>query len=134
MENSSLTLLGATSAVQVWHDAEAHWLYVRWRGNYAIQTAEEGWELLLRCLHQQPCAMLLNDARHAATGWSGQEQWAGEALFPKLAQWGVRYVACVYPEALAARFSLDTTLGYTPQPFVAAFDDLATACTWLQQR
>ncbi|WP_170865284.1 hypothetical protein [Hymenobacter psychrotolerans] len=45
----------------------------------------------------------------------------------------MRYLACVYPQALAARFSLDATLISTPQPFMAAFEDLASACSWLQQ-
>ncbi|RYU81836.1 hypothetical protein [Hymenobacter persicinus] len=134
LENSSLTLLGDTTSVQIWYDAGARWLYVRWRGNYREQDAGAGWVLLLRCLRLQPCTKLLNDARDAVEGWAGREQWAGEALFPQLAERGVRSVACVYLEALAARFSLDTTLGSTPKPFVAAFDDLATACAWLQQR
>lgn len=133
MEDSGTTLLGATSAVQVWHDAAGRWLYVRWRGRYSEKAAAEGWELLLKCLQQQPCSKLLNDAREA-TSWAGREQWVGEALFPQLAQQGVRYLACVYPQALAARFSLDATLISTPQPFVAAFEDLASACSWLQQQ
>ncbi|OON68330.1 hypothetical protein [Hymenobacter sp. CRA2] len=134
MEDSRLTLLGATSAVQVWHDNEAQWLYVQWRGSFEEHSASEGWALLLQALQQRPCAKLLNDARYAATGWAGREQWVGETLFLKLAEAGVRYMACIYPAALAARFSLDTTLNSASQPFVAAFEDLATACSWLQQR
>jgi hypothetical protein len=76
---------------------------------------------------------VLNDARYAATGWRRHEQWAGETLFPLLAQSEVRYMACVYPAALAARFSLDATLDYTLRPFVVAFEDLATAYAWLQR-
>ena len=134
MENSSLIPLGETASVQVWYDASTRWLYVRWRGNYQEQDAVQGWEFLLRRLQQQPCTQLLNDARYAAHGWAGQEQWVGEALFPQLAAWGVRHVACVYPHDLAGRFSLDTTVTSISAPFVAAFDDLATACSWLQQR
>lgn len=134
MQNSCLTLLGETASVQVWHDAGARWLYVQWRGSYEHQHVGEGWALLLHCLHQHPCAKVLNDARGAATGWAGREQWVGTSLFPQLAQAGVRYMACVYPEALAARRSLDSTLDSTAQPFVTAFEDLATACAWLQQR
>jgi hypothetical protein len=50
-----------------------------------------------------------------------------------LVQVGVRHVACIYPEALPGRFSLEMTLHNTVQPFVASFEDLATACSWLQQ-
>ena len=120
--------------MQIWLDTQAQWLYVRWRGCYQEQMAEEGWAYLVQCLRQHPGPKLLNDARFAAHGWAGREQWAGEELFPQLAKWGVRYVACVYPHALPARFSLDTTLGLAPQPFLAAFDDLASACYWLQRR
>ena len=117
--------------MQIWYDAGPHWLYVRWRGGYTEHSAGEGWEFLLQCLHKHPCTKVLNDARDAADGWAGREQWVGRDLFPKLAQQGVRYVACIYPSALAARLSLDATLDSRPQPFVAAFEDLATACSWL---
>lgn len=30
----NLVLVGKAASVQVWHDAEARWLYVRWRGPY----------------------------------------------------------------------------------------------------
>lgn len=120
--------------MQVWYDTQARWLYVQWRGSYDEKVVGEGWQLLLECLNQHPCAKVLNDARYAATGWTGKEQWAGEALFPLLAQGGVHYVACVYPGALAARFSLDATLACAPRPFVAAFEDLATAYAWLQHQ
>jgi hypothetical protein len=126
--------LGETTSVQVWYDTGLQWLYVRWRGSYVEQTAGEGWEFLLRCLHAHPCTKVLNDAREAADSWAGREQWVGRDLFPQLAQRGVRYVACIYPTALAARSSLDVTLDSNLQPFVAAFDDLATACSWLQRK
>jgi len=134
VENNRLIPLGATASVEVWHDAEAQWLYVRWRGGYDETAAGKGWQFLLQCLNQHPCAKVLNDVRYATSSWAGKEQWAGEALFPLLAQGGVRYVACVYPAALAARFSLDTTLNCAPQPFVAAFEDLASAYAWLQHQ
>jgi hypothetical protein len=134
MEHSPLTWLGETTAVQVWWDASAQWLYVRWRGAYAVEAADTGWAFLLQYLQQHPCPKLLSDAREAATGWAGQETWAGEALFPALGHAGVQYVACVYPSALLARVSLDATLATAPQPFLAAFEDVATACSWLQRQ
>lgn len=134
MEDSSLVSLGDRPSVQIWYDTQAQWLYVQWRGSYQERAVGEGWEFLLQCLHQHPSAKLLNDARFAATGWAGREEWAGEALFPQLAAHGVRYIACVYPVALLARFSLDAMLDSTRQPFVAAFEDLATAYSWLLQR
>ena len=129
-----MTFLGETSAVQVWQDATAQWLYVRWRGRYDFHAAGESWSFLVQCLQQHPCPKLLNDARDAATGWTGRETWAGESLFPLLGQAGVQYMACVYPTALSARFSLDATLTTASQPFVAAFEDVATACSWLEQQ
>lgn len=132
LENSRLVLLDAAPSVQIWHDTQASWLYVRWRGPYQPASVQAGWALLVQCLRQQPCTRLLNDARYAAA-WVGHEQWVGESLFPKLAEAGVRYVACVYPKALAGRFSLELTLRSTARPFVASFEDLATAYAWLHQ-
>jgi hypothetical protein len=134
LANSSLTFLGTTVAIQVWHDADAQWLYARWRGPYEHHAAGEGWALLVECQRQYGCAKLLNDAREAATGWSGREQWACEKLYPQLAQAGVHFVACIYPRASSGHFSLDTTLVNASHHFVAVFEDLAMACSWLQQQ
>lgn len=50
-----------------------------------------------------------------------------------LAQAGVQHMACIYPQTLPGRASLDMTLHSTAQPFVASFENLATAYAWLRQ-
>ncbi len=107
----NLVLVGEAASVQVWHDAEVRWLYVRWRGPYEPRAAQEGWALL-QCLHRQPCTQALNDARFA-TAWAGQEHWAGTSLFPMLVHAGVQHMACVYSQTLPGRASLDMTLHST---------------------
>lgn len=134
MEHRRLLALGETTAVQIWHDTQTQWLYVRWRGTYAEPLADEGWAFLLRCLHEHPCTKVLNDARYATAGWAGREHWVGNTLFPQLAQHGVHHVACLYPKALAARASLTIALEHSRHPFMAAFEDLATAYAWLLRK
>jgi hypothetical protein len=102
--NSHLALLGTAALVQIWHDAEADLLYVRWHGPYEPATAQAGWAQ--GCLRRQPCARVLNDTQRA-TVWPGREQWVGQALFLTLAAGGGQYMACVYLETLPGHVSLD---------------------------
>lgn len=132
-DESALRELGATPALTVYYDTANRWLYADWRGAYEPLTARQSAALLVECLRAYPCRQLLNSTQHVTSGWSGQEQWAGEILFPSLARFGVRYIACVYSRQWMARYSLDITVGFMAEPFIVSFDDLATACSWLRQ-
>ncbi|MCB2377499.1 hypothetical protein LGH70_07895 [Hymenobacter sp. BT635] len=132
-DNPALWVLGTTSALTVYYDTANRWLYTDWQGSFELTTARQSAQLLVECLREYPCHKLLNSTLRVTSSWHGQEQWAGETLFPLLAQHGIRYMACVYSVYWPARYSLDSTLGFAAQPFVASFDDLATACAWLLQ-
>ena len=133
LDNPALLILGSTPALSVYYDAENQWLYADWPGAYEADTAHRSAQLLVQCLQSYPCQKLLNSTLQVTSSWNGREKWAGETLFPLLASFGIRYIACVYSKQWPARHSLDVAMEYTTQPFIVSFDDLATAYSWLQQ-
>lgn len=133
VDDSTLLILGATSALTVYQDSNNQWLYANWHGIHEVDTAAQSAQLLIDCVKAYPYRKLLNNTQQVTSGWDGREQWAGETLFSSLAQLGVCYIACVYSKQWLARYSLDRTLEYATQPFIVSFEDLATACNWLQQ-
>jgi hypothetical protein len=129
----TLRKLVDTSSLAISYDGLNQWLYIEWKGDHNKASVLAGFELILRCLQAWECHKLLNDSTQVTSPWEAVIGWEDRRLFQCLAQQGVRYVAWVYSPHSSDRSAIDATLQFTTHPIVIMFEEIATACSWLQQ-
>lgn len=115
-------------------DTEQHWLYAEWRGEQSEDSIRQGCELVLHHLAAQHCHKILNDNSSATGDWSITAKWLATYFLPQAGELGLQYVASVYSPGIISRYSTALALDYFRQeaPWALAFDNLAAACTWLE--
>ncbi|SHJ37383.1 hypothetical protein SAMN02745146_2955 [Hymenobacter daecheongensis DSM 21074] len=120
-----------TESLFIAYDQDNDWLYADWKGIHTQASAQAGCEQILQCLKLRPCRKILNDnsnvfrAEFRLTGW-------GLSWLHELGSLGLECLAWVYAPDFKARQDAEALLPLITQPVLATFDDLASACWWLQ--
>lgn len=115
------------------HDAENHWLYVDWKGEYNQDLSRSTCRQMLETIQIWPCTKLLNDNSSITRTTVQLTQWGVQWLEDMLAA-GLHFIAWVLPHDLVARQSTEDIVQAIARPRVGTFDDVASACVWLQQQ
>ena len=114
-------------------DEPNRWLYVDLRGPYDGPLAQAACEQMLTSLRQWPCQKILSDGTNVLAVHMQRTQWGGRWLEEMQAA-GLRYFAWVLPLSLQARHATEERVQPISNPLVGTFDDIASACLWLQQQ
>ncbi|MFC6222972.1 hypothetical protein ACFP2F_06950 [Hymenobacter artigasi] len=120
-------------ALFIGHDEPNRWLYVDLRGNYDGPLAQAACEQMLASLRQWPCQKILSDSTNVLTVHLQHTQW-GTQWLEEMQTAGLRYFAWVLPHSLQARHATEERMCLITKPLVGTFDDVASACLWLQQQ
>lgn len=115
------------------HDSHNEWLYVDWKGEHTQESSRAAGQLMLDSLLAWPCRKILNDNSSIAHTSVELTRWGGWWLNEMRAA-GLQHVAWVLPHGLLARQAVETVLYAIEMPRVGTFDDVASACVWLQQQ
>jgi hypothetical protein len=109
------------------------WLYVDLRGPYDGPLAQAACEHMLVCLRQWPCQKILTDGTNVLAVHMQRTHW-GHRWLEEMQAAGLRYFAWVLPLSLQARHATEERVYAISSPLVGTFDDIASACLWLQQQ
>ncbi|MBH8559412.1 hypothetical protein [Hymenobacter negativus] len=120
-------------ALFIGRDEPNRWLYVDLRGPYDGPLAHAACEQMLACLRQWPCQKILSDGTNILAVHLPRTQW-GRLWLEEMQAAGLRYFAWVLPRCLQARHATEERVYPISNPLVGTFDDLASACLWLQQQ
>jgi hypothetical protein len=115
------------------HDSHNEWLYVDWKGEHTQESSRAAGQLMLDSLRAWPCHKILNDNSSITRTSVQLIQW-GVWLLDAMRAAGLQYIAWVLPHSLLARQAVETVLYAIETPRVGTFDDVASACVWLQQQ
>lgn len=129
-----MELLHDTPALSIYLDPQHQWLYAEWKGDHTADSARHGGELVLHHLRGCDCHKMLNDNTQVTSEWESGARWVGAEYYQQLAHLGMRYVAWVCPPDWGARRSMELAMQFVTRPVVVLFDDLASACTWLERQ
>ncbi|RTQ47187.1 hypothetical protein EJV47_20035 [Hymenobacter gummosus] len=128
-----LELLVDRPELVISYDAANDWLYADWRGPHDAESSRACCMLLLETLRRHPARKLLNDNSNITRQTMQLSEWSIWWV-EQMAQAGMRYIAWIFPRSFDHRPSTEQIVKFIPRPAVAAFDDVASAYTWLQQQ
>lgn len=129
----ALSTLYDSNNTSISYDSQNHWLYAEWKGIITDAAIKEGCNMLVQFIMELRCYKLLNDNTFATAIESTSCEWAANTWLPYAQASGLQYFAWVYSPNLLCRQWADRTISYCSSPHVAAFEDIASACTWLQE-
>lgn len=115
------------------YDHENEWLYAEWRGEHTRESSWAACQLMLQVMQTWHCSKILDD-NSSITHQSTELSARSFELLEQMRVAGLRYMAWVYPRSFPARTSSETLLQPVRSSLVATFDDVASACVWLQRR
>jgi hypothetical protein len=121
-----------SAGISISYDCTNEWLYADWKGLHDQASSRAACLQLLECLRTQPCRKILNDNFHISHSSMRLTQW-GSWWLNEMQKAGLQYIAWVLPQNILARQATETTVKSISNPVVATFDDLASACLWLQK-
>lgn len=128
-----LRLIATTPGISIYYDEINRWLYTDWQGVHTQESSQAAGLLLLEVLRQQPSSKILNDTStivSTSVDLSTWDQW----WLRELVGAGLRYIAWVYPRLFPDRDATERILIHVKPMVVTTFDDVATACLWLQKQ
>ncbi|GAC1586946.1 MAG: hypothetical protein NVS3B25_02480 [Hymenobacter sp.] len=114
-------------------DAHNHWLYVDWKGEHDQESSQAACRLMLDSLRAWPCHKILNDNSSITRTTVQLTRW-GVWWIEEMRAAGLQFIAWVLPRDLRSRQSVEATVQAIEHPQVGTFDDVASACVWLQQQ
>ena len=117
----SLQTVVDSPALFIGHDELNRWLYVDLRGIYDGPLAQTACEQMLTSLRQWPCQKILSDGTNVLAVHMPRTQWSGRWLEEMQA-------------AVQTRHATEERVQPISNPLVGTFDDIASACLWLQQQ
>lgn len=120
-------------AVFIGHDAVNQCLYADWRGDYTQDLSRSTCRLLLAVQRQLPCPKLLNDYSSMTRSTVQLTPW-GEQWLADMQDAGLRCIAWVMPTDPLARQRTEDLVQAIDAPRVVAFQDVASAYSWLCQQ
>lgn len=120
-------------ALFIGYDELNRWLYVDLRGTYDGPLAQAACEQMLTSLRQWPCQKILSDGTNVLAVHMQRTQW-GSRWLEEMQAAGLRYFAWVLPHSLQARHATEERVHAISNPLVGTFNDIASACLWLQQQ
>lgn len=129
--HSHLSYLLDTPQLTIARDHVNDWLYVDWKGEHTSASSRQGCELMLEYLRKYPCSKVLNDSSNVTQSDFKVAEWIMPWL-KMMHQTGMQALAWVYPPLYTARQSTDEKIQFVQGPMLATFDDVASACEWLQ--
>lgn len=129
----ALSTLYTSNNTAISYDTQNHWLYVEWKGIITDVAIKKGCKRIVQYILELKCYKLLNDNTLATAIQSSSCEWAANTWLPLAQAAGLQYFAWVYSTNLVCRQWADRTISYCSSPHVAAFEDIATAYTWLQE-
>lgn len=91
------------------HDAQNHWLYVNWKGEYDQESSRAACGLMLEILQAWPCHKILNDNTSLSRTTAQLTQW-GVVWLEELRAAGLQFIAWVLPHDLLARQATEATV------------------------
>ena len=126
-------LLHSSTTCDVYHDQEIAWLYLDWKGPQELPAVQAVGQQLLGLIQQTGVRKALNDNAHITkTNWE-LVRWVAYDYLPVAGQAGIHCVAWVQSPLLACRSNINLMTFLPDQkPQIAAFDEMAAACTWLR--
>ena len=128
----SLTLMLASSILDVYYDATNAWLYLDWKGPQELAQVQAAARHVSVLIAQTGAQKILNDSTHVTFTGGDVARWAASEYLPQAGRDGVEYVAWVASPMLGCYNHIDVmTQPLGQHPHVAAFDDVAGACAWL---
>ncbi|MBC6611217.1 hypothetical protein H8B15_09800 [Hymenobacter sp. BT507] len=128
-----LRLIVTTPGISIYYDEINQWLYAEWQGVHTQESTQAAGLLLLDALRQQPSSKMLNDTSSISSTSADLSTWDPWWL-QELVGAGLRHIAWVYPRLFANRDATEHILIHVKPIIVTTFDDVATACLWLQKQ
>ena len=122
-----------TPGLSISYDAANHWLYVDWKGAHDPDSSWAACGLMLDTLRAFPCPKILND-NSGITRTSMQLSARSLEWLAQMRAAGLRSLAWVLPRDLNARRTTEGVVLRIEAPVVCTFDDVASACAWLQRQ
>jgi len=130
----ALVCLVDTPLLTIYHDVANGWLYNHWKGTHDATTIYTCAPYILAALDATGCRKVLSDHGELSGNWVQIAPRLGREAFAQLAARGVRAVAWVHSQDYHDQMAMYLAQRATTCPDIAIFDDVATACFWLQQR
>ncbi|PSR54713.1 hypothetical protein AHMF7605_14950 [Adhaeribacter arboris] len=128
-------LLYKSDSIQIWYEAEIHWLYVEWMGALNLHNVQRNGQILLQFLKEKQCAKILNNNQQVQGPWLDACSYAAEELLPQLIEAGLKYLAWVQSPNPYSQYSMEQTLEATSLPIknrINIFYSLPVAREWLK--
>ena len=121
-----------TPGISISYDAENQWLYVNWKGAHDPASSWAACGLMLEAMRAFPCPKILND-NSSITRTTMQLSARSLDWLAQMRAAGLRYLAWVMPRELDSRRTTEGVVLGIEAPVVCTFDDVASACAWLQR-
>ena len=121
-----------TPGLRVSYDEANGWLYNQLLGVYDVALVREHAAAICSCHRAWPCRKILSDHSGLVGSWQHSVAWVGAEYLGTLAAQGVVCFAWVYNKNYQDHVAMEQTLYAITRPIVAIFDNLASACEWLQ--
>jgi hypothetical protein len=131
---SSLVCLLDTPVLTIYHDAANDCLYNQWKDTHDADTILACIGHIMACLEANACQKVLSDHTEFTGDWKQLAPEVGGEVFEQMAARGVRLFAWVHGPDCRDQLAMHQAMQVASKPTITLFDDVATACQWLQQR
>jgi hypothetical protein len=121
-----------TRQLTVHHDVVNDWLYSQWKGRHNAETVPVCAAHVFACLEVTKCQKLLSDHTELTGDWQAVAMRVGSEALAQTAARGVRAIAWVYGPDYHDQLAMHLAVSVATRPVIAIFDDVASACQWLQ--
>ncbi|MGI4835073.1 MAG: hypothetical protein ACRYFK_16595 [Janthinobacterium lividum] len=128
-----LELLQEIPTISVFYDHTNEWLFADWYGELTLPLVQANCLAIAQCFLQgHTYKRVLNSNLNMSSVVPEAPLWLATNYLPHMGLGGVEYLAWVYPNDLLLRPLIDRAVRKLTTPAVTMFDDLESACTWLQ--
>lgn len=128
-----LELLQEIPTLSVYYDHTNEWLFADWRGELTLPLVQANCLAIAQCFMQgKAYPRVLNSNLNMLSVVPEAPLWLATNYLPHLSLGGVEYLAWVYAADLQLRPLTEQAVRKLSAPVVTLFDDLESACSWLQ--
>ncbi|OUJ67857.1 hypothetical protein [Hymenobacter crusticola] len=114
------------------HDSENNWLFAQWSGLQSKATSLAACAVILQHARHVSYLKLLCDSSQALDGWNGISEWVSTNYLPQLADTGIGVIAWINARDWQTNTVISDFIQHSEKPFIATFDEGATAYEWLR--
>lgn len=129
-------LVRQAAGLDLWLDAENHWLHAEWKGQHNNASVQDGINGLIELVIAHGVAKVVNDNTNMFGVWVSTAGWLVQDALPRLRHAGMRSFAHVFGKSYVTRVSAEAAL-YLLGPDdadIKAFGEMDSALDWLRSR